>query len=245
MRRVLGCCLLSFLAFSATAADLRMLTDNHPPLHFQRGDELVGFGVDVVHALAEITGDHVHIEQTPLLRALQVAGTGSDTAVFTVLRTAERESHYQWVGPLLDVETALYAGSGKAPPLHSLQDASAVGRIALPRKWLAYDYLKKQGMSNLYGVETPEQMMRLLRLGRTDLIVADTLTIASLAHEAGLKPDELHYQWPLMTQGAYIAFSPQTDAHLVARWQNAFDEMNRDGRLQQLKQRWLLDRVTK
>jgi len=244
MRWVLGC-LLSFFAFSAFSADLRMLTDNHPPLHFQQGDELVGFGVDVVHSLAERTGDHVRIEQAPLLRALQVAGTGSDTAVFTVLRTAERESHYQWVGPLMEVETALYAGSGKTQPLHSLQEASTVGRIALPRKWLAYDYLKKQGMRNLYGVETPEQMMRLLRLGRADLIVADTLTIATLAHEVGLEPDELHYQLPLMTQGAYIAFSPQADAHLVARWQTALDEMSRDGRLQQLKQRWLIDRVTK
>ena len=238
MRRVLGC-LLFFFAYSATATDLRMLTDNHPPLHFQQGNELVGFGVDVVRTLAEGTGDHVDIEQAPLLRALQVAGTGSDTAVFTVLRTAERESHYQWVGPLLEVETALYVGPGKTQPLHSLQEASAVGRIALPRKWLAYNYLKKQGMSNLYGVETPEQMMRLLRLGRADLIVADTLTIATLAHEVGLEPGELHYQLPLMTQGAYIAFSPQTDAHLVARWQKAFEEMSRDGRLQQLKQRWL------
>ncbi len=244
MRLVLGW-LLSFCALSAVAADLRLLTDNHPPLHFQQGNELVGFGVDVVNILAERTGDHVRIEQAPLLRALQVASTDSDTAVFTVLRTAEREPRYQWVGPLMQVETALYSGTAKAQPVLSLQEAGSVGRIALPRKWLAYDYLKKQGMKNLYGVDTPEQMMKLLRLGRTDLIVADTLTVATLAHEVGLEPNELHYQLPLMTQGAYIAFSAKTDTRLVARWQKALDEMNRDGRLQQLKQRWLIDHVTK
>jgi len=244
MRLLFGC-LLSFLAFSAIAADLRMLTDNHPPLHFQQGNEVVGFGVDVVRALAQSAGDQVRIEQAPLLRALQVASADSDTAVFTVLRTAERESHYLWVGPLMEVETALYAGSAKAQPVLNLQQAGAVERIALPRKWLAYDYLKKQGMKNLYGVDTPEQMMKLLRLGRADLIVADTLTVATLAHEVGLEPNALHYQLPLMTQGAYIAFSPRTDARLVARWQNALDEMSRDGRLQQLKQRWLIDHVTK
>ncbi len=240
MKRFVGC-LLSLLSLSAVAADLRMLTDNHPPLHFQQGGELVGFGVDVVRALAEQTGDQVQLQQIPLLRALRVASTEPDTAVFTVLRTAERDAQYQWVGPLLDVETALYAATDKQPPVHSLTQADSLGRIAVPRKWLAYDYLQKQGLNNLYGVETPEQMMRLLRLGRADFVVADTLSYATLAREEGLSPSQLHYQMSLMKQGTYIAFSLQTDAHQVARWQQALDAMNRDGRLAQLKQRWLAD----
>jgi polar amino acid transport system substrate-binding protein len=239
MKRIAGC-LLSFLTFTAVAADLNLLTDNHPPLHFQQGNQLVGFGVDVVQALAERTGDQVHLQQVPLLRALHVATTEPATGVFTVLRTAERESQYQWVGPLMDVETALYSANTQQP-VRSLQDASTQGRIAVPRKWLAYDYLRKQGLNNLYGVETPEQMMRLARLGRIEFVVADTLSIATLAREEGLAPSQLHYQMPLMKQGTYIAFSPQTDARQVARWQQALDEMNRDGRLEQLKQRWLSD----
>lgn len=239
MKRIAGC-LLSFLTFTAVAADLNLLTDNHPPLHFQQGNQLVGFGVDVVQALAERTGDQVHLQQVPLLRALRVATTEPATGVFTVLRTAERNGLYQWVGPLMDVETALYSVNTQQP-VRSLQDASTQGRIAVPRKWLAYDYLRKQGLNNLYGVETPEQMMRLARLGRIEFVVADTLSIATLAREEGLAPSQLHYQMPLMKQGTYIAFSPQTDARQVARWQQALDEMNRDGRLEQLKQRWLSD----
>jgi polar amino acid transport system substrate-binding protein len=239
MKRIAGC-LLSFLTFTAVAADLNLLTDNHPPLHFQQGNQLVGFGVDVVQALAERTGDQVHLQQVPLLRALRVATTEPATGVFTVLRTAERNGLYQWVGPLMDVETALYSANTQ-PPVRSLQDASTQGRIAVPRKWLAYDYLRKQGLNNLYGVETPEQMMRLARLGRIEFVVADTLSIATLAREEGLAPSQLHYQMPLMKQGTYIAFSPQTDARQVARWQQALDEMKRDGRLEQLKQRWLSD----
>ncbi|EUB76514.1 ABC-type transporter, periplasmic subunit family 3 [Pseudomonas sp. GM41(2012)] len=239
MKRIAGC-LLSFLTFTAVAADLNLLTDNHPPLHFQQGNQLVGFGVDVVQALAERTGDQVHLQQVPLLRALRVATTEPATGVFTVLRTAERNGLYQWVGPLMDVETALYSANTQQP-VRSLQDASTQGRIAVPRKWLAYDYLRKQGLNNLYGVETPEQMMRLARLGRIEFVVADTLSIATLAREEGLAPSQLHYQMPLMKQGTYIAFSPQTDARQVARWQQALDEMNRDGRLEQLKQRWLSD----
>ncbi|PPA00334.1 ABC transporter substrate-binding protein [Pseudomonas sp. MWU12-2312b] len=240
MKRFIGC-LLWVLSAHASAASLNLLTDIHPPLHFQQNGELVGFGVDVVKALAERTGDQVQLQQVPLLRALHMASSEPATAVFTVLRTAERDGQYQWVGPLLDVETALYSADSTQPPVRSLVDAARLGRIAVPRKWLAYSYLQQQGLNNLYGVETPEQMVRLARMGRTEFVVADTLSIATLAREEGLAPDRLQYQMPLMRQGSYIAFSLQTDARQVARWQQALDEMNRDGRLARIKQRWLSD----
>lgn len=62
MKRI-AVCLLSLLTLTAVAADLNMLTDNHPPLHFRQGDQLVGFGVDVVQALADMAGDQVHFQQ--------------------------------------------------------------------------------------------------------------------------------------------------------------------------------------
>jgi polar amino acid transport system substrate-binding protein len=238
MKRFAGC-LLFLLSLNTFASSLTLLTDNHPPLHFQQGSELAGFAVEVVQALAERTGDDVHMQQVPLLRALHLATIEPATGVFTVLRTAERDGQYQWVGPLLDVETALYSADSTRSPVRSLLEAQSLGRIAVPRKWLAYNYLQKQGLNNLYGVETPEQMMRLVHLGRAEFVVADTLSIATMAREEGLPPSQLHYQMPVMQQSSYIAFSPQTDAHQVERWQQALDEMNRDGRLAQIKRRWL------
>ena len=87
-------------------------------------------------------------QQVPLLRALRVATTEPATGVFTVLRTAERESQYQWVGPLMDVETALYSANTQQP-VRCLQDASTQGRIAVPRKWLAYDYLRRRTVAEV------------------------------------------------------------------------------------------------
>ncbi|MFJ4195393.1 substrate-binding periplasmic protein [Pseudomonas sp. NPDC089534] len=237
----LAACLLSLLALTAHAAELRLLTDNHPPLHFQQGDRLVGFGVDVVQALAEQTGDHIHLQQVPLLRALRMASDSPDTGVFTVLRTDERDDRYQWVGPLVEVETALYAHENLQTPIRSLREADHLGRITVPRKWLAYSYLQKQDLNNLYGVETPEQMMRLFSLGRTDFVVSDTLSSASLAREQGMEPGRLQYQMPLMKQDTYIAFSRQTDPRRVARWQQALDALRADGRLEEMRQRWLVD----
>ncbi|MHC3823237.1 substrate-binding periplasmic protein [Pseudomonas sp. G3-19] len=240
MKRI-AACLLSLLALAADAADLQLLTDNHPPLHFQQGDQLVGYGVDVVRALAEQTGDRIDLQQVPLLRALRTASETPNTGVFTVLRTDERDDRYQWVGPLIEVETALYAHANNQPPVKTLQQADQAGRISVPRKWLIYSYLQQQNLKNLDGVETPEQMMRLFSLGRTDFVVSDTLSTAALARTQGMEPGRLQYQIPLMKQDTYIAFSLQTDPGQVKRWQQALETLRADGRLEQIRQRWLMN----
>ncbi|AIL62115.1 substrate-binding periplasmic protein [Pseudomonas alkylphenolica] len=237
--KLIAACLLACLPVSALAGELRLLTDNHRPLHFQQGNELVGFAVDVVRSLSQQSGDVIVLQQMPLRRGLRVASSAPDTAVFTILRSPEREASYQWVGPLMEVQTALYAAPDSQLEVRDLQQAAALKQIVVPRKWQAYRYLQEHGMNNLYGVETPEQMMRLLRLGRADLVAVDNLSVAAQAREAGLGP--LRYQMPLTRQGAYIAFSPQTDSQRVQRWQRALEKMRQDGRLKQLEQHWLGD----
>ncbi|MCU7646844.1 substrate-binding periplasmic protein [Pseudomonas piscis] len=239
MNRVLGA-MLSLLSLAASAEPLRMLTDNHPPLHFQQGEHMAGFGVDVVQALAQRSGDPVQIQQRPMLRALRDASEEADTAVFTILRTAERETRYQWVGPLMQTETALYSRSSDTTPVADLQQTQ--GQIAVPRKWLVYSFLRQQGLANLWGVDSPEIMMRLLQIGRVQYVVADTMSVGTFAAEQGMGLEQLRYQIPLMHQDAYIAFSPKVDPAQVARWQQALEAMERDGSLQRLKQRWKIDR---
>lgn len=233
--------LLPLLSLTAQAGELRMLTDNHPPLHFQQGPHMTGFAVEVVQALAQRTGDPVQVQQRPMLRALRDASEDADTAVFTILRTQERESRYQWVGPLMRTETALYTRSGDTPPISDLSQAQ--GQIAVPRKWLVYSYLKQQGLDNLWGVDSPEIMMRLLQIGRVQYVVADTMSVSTFASNVGLPFEQLRYQMPLMHQDAYIAFSPKVDAARVARWQRALDAMKDDGSLQAFMQRWHIDRT--
>lgn len=242
MKLLFGC-LLSLCTFAASAANLHLLADDHPPLQFQQHGRLSGYGVDLVHELAELTGDRVQLDQTPLRRALLLAAQTPDTGVFLILRSPEREAQYRWVGPALDVQVGLYSLGEHTTPLADLEQARHAGRIAAPRKWMGYGYLQKRGMDNLYGVESPEQMMNLLKLGRADLVVADDHTIASLARDAGIDPRQLHLRLPLVRQGIYIAFSPQTDAKQVAHWQTALEQLRQQGRLQRLAQQWQVDQA--
>jgi polar amino acid transport system substrate-binding protein len=84
-------------------------------------------------------------------------------------------------------------------------------------------------------------MMRLFSLGRTDFVVSDTLSTAALARTQGMEPGRLQYQMSLMKQDTYIAFSLQTDPGQVKRWQQALETLRADGRLEQIRQRWLMN----
>lgn len=236
-------CLLSLCTFAASAADLHLLTDDHPPLQFLQHGHLSGYGVDLVRKLAGLTGDQVRLDQTPLRRGLALAAQTPDTGVFLILRSPEREALYRWVGPALDVQIGLYSLGEQTAPLADLEQARHAGRIAAPRKWMGYGYLQKRGMDNLYGVESPEQMMNLLKLGRADLVLADDHTVAALARDAGIDPRQVHLRLPLLRQGAYIAFSPQTDAQRVANWQAALERMRQNGELLRLAQQWQVDQA--
>lgn len=76
-----------------------------------------------------------------------------------------------------------------------------------------------------------------------EFVVADTLSVATMACKEGLPRAQLHYQIPPTKEATYIAFSPLTNPRQIARWQQALDAMRLNGRLEQLKQRWLADRT--
>lgn len=52
-----------------------------------------------------------------------------------MLRTAEREGFYQWVGPPMDVETALYSANTQQ---RALDEMNRDGRLEqLKQRWLS------------------------------------------------------------------------------------------------------------
>ena len=99
--------------------------------------------------------------------------------------------------------------------------------------------LREQKLDNLYGVPTPQDMLRMFRHGRVKLLLANTLTLDGMLAEQGMQAEQLQAQFDLMPNESYIAFSRQTDARRVERWQQALLEMRRDGSLEHIYRHWL------
>lgn len=231
---------LALLALCApAAAELRLLTEEAPPMSFTRDGEPSGFSVEVVRALLARTGDSGKIEVLPWTRAFHLAQQAADTALFSTVRTPVREDRFHWVGPIVVGTTSFYSLKSRHLVIDTLQQAAASGPLALPKQWYTYETLSAQGFSNLYGVSSSKQMMTMLRHGRVKLIATEDLTLAGELAAAELKPQDVTAHVTFMRSAYYIAFSPQTSVVRVVRWQRALQQMHEDGSLAAILKRWL------
>ena len=154
-------------------------------------------------------------------------------------RQPDREKLFKWVGPIAVAVTSFYALKGSGLSIHSLDDARQLGTIAVPRQWYSYQTLQTKGLSNLYGVLGPKQMMTMLHHRRVSLVVADNLTLTQLLALGDLTPDDVEPLHSFLRSYAYIAFSLATDDGLIDQWQRSLDQMKTDGSFRAICQRWL------
>lgn len=223
----------------ACAAALQLYTEDYPPLNFSRDGKPAGLSVEVVEEILRRTGQQARISVVPWARGYQAAQSEPNTGLFVAMRTEEREQLFKWVGPIIVGVTSFYALKDSGLSIGSLDDASKVGTIAVPRQWYSYQTLQAKGLPNLYGVVGPKQMMTMLRHRRVPVVVADNVTLVSLLALGELKPGDVEPLHSFLRSYAYIAFSPATDDALVAQWQAALDAMKADGSFAVIYQRWL------
>ncbi len=243
MRRccsILGALLASLVAATA-AAELQLLTEEAPPTSFMQDGELRGMAVEVVRALILRTGDQAQIKLLPWTRAYHLAQQQADTGLFATVRTPEREGKFQWVGPILLGTTSFYSLKSRNLHFDSLEAVAASGPLALPKQWYTYETLSARGLKNLYGVTSAKSMVTMLRHGRVQLIATEDLTLKDELASGGLRPDQVQAHLPFMRSAYYIAFSPNTDARVVERWQRELSAMRKDGEFEAIFRRWLPD----
>ncbi|MCZ4320986.1 substrate-binding periplasmic protein [Pseudomonas anguilliseptica] len=229
---LLGCCT------SAQAAELRLYTEEYRPLSYIEDGKLTGMAVEVIELLIQRTGQDTRIELVPWTRGYHQVQREANSGLFSTVRTARREALFQWVGPIARGHTSFYARRGAGLNVRTLQDVERFNTLAVPKQWYSYEYLSDRGMKNLYGVPTPQHMMKMFKHGRIELLVANNLALDDMLSQQGMRRDEVELQFTFMGNNSYIAFSNSTDPALVRQWQLALDELLRDGSLERIHKRW-------
>ena len=232
-------CGLLVVLCAPVEAQLRLLTEDAPPMSFLREGEPSGLAVEVVRALLARTGDSGQIELMPWTRALHLAQQDEDVALFSTVRTPERENRFQWGGPIVVGTTSFYSLKSRELVIDTLEQAAASGPLALPKQWYTFETLSARGFTNLYGVPSSKQMVTMLKHGRVKLIATEDLTLREELASGGLTPEQVQPHLAFMRSDYYIVFSPQTAPALVERWRGELDGMRRDGSLEGILQRWL------
>lgn len=226
-------------AAAAETTGLKILTAENPPLNFIKDSEITGLATEVVGELVKRTGTGGKIRLVAWPKGYQALLEQPNIALFSTVMTSERKNLFQWVGPLVVQDTNLYALKGSRIEIANLDQARKVNRIATVTKYYSEQMLKQEGFTNTQSYPDRETTVRRLLDGTVQLLASSNTEMPAALKKTGTSMDDVKNAFTVSTDLVYIAFSKGTSPELVARWQDALDEMKRDGTFAQIYARWL------
>ena len=223
--------MFSVATLSSLAAEA--LTSNIPPFSIEQGPR-VGFMREIVSEIAKRSGTEITvIYGTNWPQSQEEAKSRPDTLVFPLARTAARESQYQWVQKVLDMDVAFATAPGK-PRVETDAAARTLKAIGVRDGTPMVKDLQSRGYTNLVIVKSSAENARALHDGMIDAWYAPIPEIAfnwvdlklSATPAFGLKLDSAT---PL-----FIAASKNTPGVDLDKLRAAYASMERDGTLAQI-----------
>jgi polar amino acid transport system substrate-binding protein len=153
-------------------------------------------------------------------------------------RTKERESLFQWVGPIVENRWILVGLKERGLAVRSLEQARQLKTIGVVREFAWTEYLEARAFRNLEEVVRNGQNVMKLLAGRIDAYVSNDNSWIDEIKAQGQDPARFELVWTIESVQLYIAHSRGTDPAVVARWQSALDAMKRDGSFTKIFRAW-------
>ena len=222
----------------AHTAELTILTENLPPLNYVDNGVLVGPSVEIVKEIQRRVGSHELIKVYPWARAYEMALEDENVVLFGMTYTKARHDKFKWVGPLATKRDILVAKKGSGIKINYLEDAKKVKRIGTLRDDTRERLLKSQGFTNLEPVSDEQKNAKKLALGRINLWTYKIPGLRTVCDLAGVDYNEFEEVYHLRKSDLMIAFSKKTSDAIVEQWRNAFNEMEVDETIMQVRKRW-------
>lgn len=210
---------------------LQVLTEELAPLNYTRKGEIRGVCSEVVLEIMRRTRTHIPsgIRVLPWSRAYAKALCTPNVALFSTVRSVERENLFHWVGPIYTSHVVMFKRRGHPVELASLDDARSL-TVGVLQDYFEQQYLQQHGFTNLHIVPgAPEQMVHLLSKDRIDLWFQSWPTGTYAAARAGKAPDWLEVALEVTDEELYIAFSRDTDPKIIDEWAACLKAMKEDG----------------
>ncbi|MFC3031142.1 substrate-binding periplasmic protein [Pseudoalteromonas fenneropenaei] len=244
MKTLLYCFLILKLGI-CQAALLRFVAEDLPPYHFYNAKgQLDGALVEVLRATLNEAGLTADIELMPMARARYELDHKHNTLMFSLLKTAEREHQYQFLGATYHATAFLFGLKQRPFSLHTLDDAKKY-HVSTIRGYHSDAYLKAQGFSeddNLVLLSEYHSMWQMLYLGRTDLVLTNALTVEQELLNSGLEPSFIDRKLAItdFPSELHIAANLNLSSKVAQRISSALQRVKDSGRYEQILTRWQL-----
>jgi polar amino acid transport system substrate-binding protein len=243
------CLALVFVCPDPTAAEnqlkkqlqnLQIITEEYPPISFtNKAGEIDGLAVDVVKEIMKRLGINQKIEVLPWARAYKEAVKGPNFVLFSVGRTRQRESLFNWVGSMFEMKSSFYAKKGSEIKISNLENAKKLASIGTYRDSYDEQFLKEKGFKNLDSVRNNVLNIKKLMADRLEVFTATNTTISSMLKRAGYSINDVERVFTFLKVGNFIVFSKQIPPGIVNLWQQEFENIRDEGLLAKIRKKWL------
>lgn len=192
-----------------------------------------GVSVELLRSAATRAGLALQVEVQPLARALVTASSTKDVLIFPLLRTKDRDSDFEWLGPVNRVDYRLYQrkGAGEA----SLGSVHKLGNrvVGVLINDVISQYLKANQVTGIQESSTLSSLISMLLSGRIDYMATTPASMASELSSRGLPVDTVESVLTLegYTNGpySYAAVAKGSNPRLIQGLKTAFADMQKDG----------------
>ncbi|WMW80225.1 transporter substrate-binding domain-containing protein [Undibacterium cyanobacteriorum] len=242
-RRFFLCASLLILGVQqARADDLALYCEEDRPLQFYNAQgKLTGFTIEIVEEIQKRIGTKFPIQVVPWARGVEMLNRNPNTLLFTMARTTDRESAYQWIGPIASVTYELFAKADADLKINNLDDARKLSLIGVYRNDIRDQTLTKLGFTNLDRAASNISSFKKLMVGRVAVYADSKLGVAGVAKAAGYQVSDVKSVFRLFDSHLYIAASKSTNKNVVAQWNEALDEMKKDKTFQRLQKKYNIE----
>lgn len=225
---------------SANPPDIiQVYTEQYPPLTYRNNTgDITGFGTDVVLEIMKRNQSYYPIRVSLWSNAYELALLNPNFCLFTMDRTAQRENLFQWVGPIGSNVTYFYVRRGSGITIKSIDEARALSSVGTVSSWFSDQHLRSLGFTNLVSGSDPELMTSKLMDGEIDAFVCTNITFPSILRSLNYQYNQVEPAFQLMSSDFYIAFSKNTPAPTVLKWQQALDAAKQDGTYDAISGKW-------
>lgn len=226
--------------FAGPFEDISYMTEEYYPFNYLEKGEVRGISADLLRLVWKELGVAPQpIESMPWARAYDRIRYEPGTVLFSMARTQERETMFEWAGPIMVVRFVLIARKDRGIQLSSLSDLEGL-RIGTLREDISDTLLAEyKSIACVEPVANMKQNIDKLVKGRVDMVAYEERSWQKIAARRGLDPDDFETVYVLQETPVYFAFHVGTAVPVVREFQLVIDKIKATPAYQMILDKYL------
>ena len=228
---LLICSFLIYLNSKNDLNNIRILTEEYPPLQYlNENNVLDGYATNVVLATLKELKITKKIELLDWDTAYQLILGKDNIALFSTMKNKEREDKFKWVGPIGTLKIALYRNDFDNFGITSLEQAKKY-KISAVKDYGYTENLIALGFKNIIECDNEKEALNKLLTKEVDLYLTSNITLDELIKKEGIPFSSIEKEYNVSISQFYIAFSKTYPDALIEKWQKALEKAKQESSL--------------